>query len=229
MESMKKSSSSSSSPDVHLKRLEFARLAATRAVVSAAYLYNFAIRNCGPLKSTATTVEGFLTTLLRPVHDRAKGWPLDVLVFLDDKVDQAAQKFDEHAPPVAKKFAYQTWELIRKTSEKAHVLVQEAQTGGPHAAIRYAFAESKQVVLSQSVNAWVKLNEVPSLHMVADVATLSAAHWTKKYNDAVSRIQERGYPLSSHFPLVPVDEIAKAFKSAEKKKVEMEALRSESG
>ncbi|KAI4340641.1 hypothetical protein MLD38_025454 [Melastoma candidum] len=228
MESKKKSSSSSS-PVVHLKRLEFVRLAAIRAVVAVASLYNFAIRSSGPLKSTATTVEGSLTTLLRPVHDRVKGWPLHLLVFLDDKVDQAAHKFDVHAPPIAKKFAYQTWELIGKTSEKAHVLAQEAQTGGLHAAIRYAFAESKQVVLNQSVNAWEKLNEVPSLHMVADVATLSAAHWTKKYNDAVSCIRERGYPLSAHLPLVPVDEIAKAFKSAEKKKVETETLMSESG
>lgn len=144
------------------------------------------------------------------------------------QVDEAVKKFNAHAPLVAKNLAYHTGELIGKTSEKAQILVKESQTRGPHAAMHYALTESKPVILSLSVNAWAKMNEVPSLHMVVDVATLTAAHWTKKYNDIVVHIREKGYPLFSLLPLVPVDEIAEVFKVNKKKKIEMEALKSES-
>lgn len=124
-------------------------------------------------------------------------------------------KLDEHAPSVAKKIMCRSRELIEIASEKAQKLVHEAQDGGMRAALICASAELKQLLLSQSVKVWVKLTEVPPLHMVAEMAIPTAAHWSKKYNKTVKKMSRKGYPVFGCLPLVPVDEIGKAFKQSQ--------------
>ncbi|OWM76208.1 hypothetical protein CDL15_Pgr009854 [Punica granatum] len=198
-----------------LKHLGFVRVATIHAVVCISSLYDYAKRNSGPLRSTVGTVEGAVTAVVGPVYEKFKGVPDDLLAFLDEKADEASHKFDEHAPPIAKKIAYQVHGLFEIASHKAQKLVHEAQTGGPWAAFHYAGRESKQLVLSQSVKVWDKLNEVPPLHNVAEMAVPTAAHWSKKYNHTVKKMSRKGYPVFGYFPLIPVDEMAKAFKQGQ--------------
>lgn len=134
------------------------------------------------------------------------------------QVDEATDKFNKHAPPVAKYVACEVHHLILKTAEKARRLMNEAQTGGPHAALHYAATESKQVLLDQSVKVWIRLNKVQPLHVVVDMTVPTAARWSKKYNHVVMDIRQKGYPVIGYLPLVPTDEIAKAFKCCEAEK-----------
>ncbi|XP_030527553.1 REF/SRPP-like protein At1g67360 isoform X2 [Rhodamnia argentea] len=201
--------------DRQLKHLGFVRLTAVRALVFVSSLYDRAKGNCGPLRSAVATVEGAVTAVMGPVYEKLKGVPEDLLVFADRKVDEATHKFEKHAPPFAKRIACEVHHLILMTAEKAQRLVNEAQTGGPHAALHYAVAESKQVLLDQSVKVWVRLNKVQPLHMVVDLTVPTAAHWSKKYNHVVADAKRKGYPVIGYLPLVPIDEIAKAFKCCE--------------
>lgn len=134
------------------------------------------------------------------------------------QVDEATHKFDKHAPPFAKHVAHDIHHLILKTAEKAQRLVNEAQTGGPHAALHYAATESKHVFLDQSVKVWIRLNKVQPLHMVVDMTVPTAANWSKKYNNVVMDMKQKGYPVIGYLPPVPIDEIAKAFKCGEAEK-----------
>lgn len=111
--------------------------------------------------------------------------------------------------------------MIEIASEKVQRLVHEAQSGGPRAALHYASAETKHLLLSQGVFVWVRLNEIPPLHRAAELAVPTAAHWSKKYNHTIEEMSRKGYPVFGYLPLVPVDEIAKALKQAEKKEGEI--------
>ncbi|OAY32361.1 hypothetical protein MANES_13G012400v8 [Manihot esculenta] len=202
-----------------LKRLGFVRIAAIQALVCVSNLYDYAKQNLGPLRSTVGTVESAVTTVVSPVYRKFKDLPDELLLYLDNKVDEGTRKFDKNAPPVAKQAVSQAHSWLQIASEKAQELVNEARVGGPRAAVRYATSEFKRLALTQSVKAWIKLNEFPVVHTVADMAVPTAAHWSEKYNHLVKGMAEKGYTVFGYVPLVPIDDIAKAYKQgkAEKK------------
>lgn len=131
------------------------------------------------------------------------------------QVDEATIKFDKHAPPLAKRVACQAHCMILKASEIAKNLVNEAQVGGPKAAVHYATAESKQIIVTQSVKGWYELNKIKPLHSAAKKAVPVAAQWSEKYNCLVTEKTKKGSPVFKYFPLVPVDDIAKIFRQSE--------------
>ncbi|KAM1645142.1 hypothetical protein COP1_006620 [Malus domestica] len=198
-----------------LKHLGFLEVAAIQTLVCISNLYDYAKQNSGPLRSMVGTVEGAVTAVVGPVYRKFKGVPDDVLTFLDAKVDEATNKFDKHAPPVAKQVASQAHCLIQKAAEKGQRIVREAETGGPRAAIHYAATEYKNFVLNQSVKLWVELNKYPSIHTVAQNAAPTAAHWSGKYNHTVKDLTRKGYAIFGYLPLVPIDEMSKAVEKGE--------------
>ncbi|CAK7336174.1 unnamed protein product [Dovyalis caffra] len=206
--------------DLELKHLRFVRIAAIQVLVCVSNLYDYAKRNSGPLRSAVGTVDGTVTAVVGPVYEKFKGVPDHLLVFLDHKVDEATIKFDKHAPPVAKQVVSQARNLIKSASEKAKVLANEFQAGGPRAAVYYVATESKHLFLTESVKVWVKLDQYPSIHRVGEVAVPAATSLAQKYNHFVKDMNQRGYAVFGYLPLVPIDEISKEFKQegdAEKK------------
>ncbi|KAK4793198.1 hypothetical protein SAY86_023633 [Trapa natans] len=137
-----------------LKRLGFVRVVAIHALVCVSNLYDYAKRNSGPLRSTVGVVEGAVTAVAGPVYEKFKGVPFDALVFIDQKLDGASHKFDEHAPLTAKKIMCLAHDMIEIISQKTQKLVQEARDGGTGGAIHYVAAELKQLLLIQSMNVW---------------------------------------------------------------------------
>ncbi|KAF5726669.1 REF/SRPP-like protein [Tripterygium wilfordii] len=198
-----------------LKHLGFVRIAAIHALAYVFNLYEYAKQNSGPLRSTVGPVEGAVTTVVGPVYAKLKGVPEGLLEFVDGKVDDATHKFDEHAPSLVKQVVGLAHSFVREASEKAQKLVSEARTGGPRAAFYYAATESRQFLLSQSVKTWAKLNNYPQVHSVTKIAVPTVAHWAEKYNNVVKALASKGYPIVGHIPLVPVEEMGKAFDQAE--------------
>ncbi|KAG5058946.1 hypothetical protein JHK82_013933 [Glycine max] len=117
-----------------------------------------------PSYSLVKTVANNNNTLLR-----------NLLSVNASKVDEAAHKFDEHAPSLVKQVATQVTCLVQKVTHKAEKVVSEAQSGGARAAANYVATESKQIVLSGSVKLWTGLNQYPSFHSVAEMAVPLAA------------------------------------------------------
>ncbi|OIW18020.1 hypothetical protein TanjilG_07604 [Lupinus angustifolius] len=200
-----------------LKHLGFVKIVVIQTLVCVSYLYQFAKKNSGPLRSAVGTVEDTVINVLGPVYDKIKGVPVHLLVFVDNKVDEATHKIDEQAPPLIKQVANQSKVLINKVSQKAEKLVNLVHSGGPKAAAKYVATESKQFVLTGSVKLWASLNHYPLFYVVAKMAIPTAAHWSEKYNHVVKGIAEKGYNISEYLPLIPIDEIAKAFKQGQAK------------
>ncbi|XP_016439265.2 REF/SRPP-like protein At1g67360 [Nicotiana tabacum] len=200
----------------NLKHLGFVRVLAINTAVLVSNLYEYAKQNSGPLRSTLGTVENAVTTVVRPVYERLKGVPDEVLIFLDQKVDDGAAKFDEHAPPLAKKVVSKAQSVFQKASEVAQNLFKEVQVAGPRAAINHAGALSKQLATSQVAVLWYHVNHCAPLHGIAQMAAPTAAYWSEKYNQLVADLKKKkGYIVVSYIPLIPVEEISKAYKQVE--------------
>ncbi|KAL2903671.1 hypothetical protein RDABS01_002381 [Bienertia sinuspersici] len=197
-----------------LKHLSFVRVAAINTIMLLTNMYNYAKQNSGPLRSAVGTVEGAVTTVVTPVYNKFKGFPDHLLVFLDRKVDVASAKFDAHAPSLAKQIATQVHIIFIQSAQLAKQVVHQAQVSGPLAAAQYAANESKDLVLNQSVKVWSKLDKFPPVHMVAEIAVPTATYWSEKYNQVISDFRGKGYDVFSYVPLVPIDEISKAFKQS---------------
>lgn len=195
-----------------LKHLGFVRATAINTIMWLSSLYEYAKQNSGPLKSAVSSVEGAVTTVVTPVYDKFKDVPDHLLAFLDQKVDVAEKKFDEHAPPLAKQVASRVHGVIGTAAQKAKELVHQAQVGGPLAAARYAAEESKNVVLDQSVKVWCKLDQLPPVHLVSELTVPTAAHLSEKYNKLITDLRAKGHSVFNYVPLVPSEEIAKAVK-----------------
>ncbi|CAI8616985.1 unnamed protein product [Vicia faba] len=165
-----------------LKHLGFVRIAAIHAFVCMSSLYDYAKQNSGSLRPAVGTVEGTVTTVLGPVYHKFKPLPQDLLLFLDNKVDEATNKFDECAPPFAKQVVNQAKGLIQEVTHKADKVVNEAQSG---------------------------LNHYALFHAVAELAIPTAARWSEKYNHVVKNISGKGYAVSGYLPLIPVDLLMK--------------------
>jgi len=127
------------------------------------------------------------------------------------QVDEATHKLDEHAPYLVKEVAKQVNCLVQQMTNKAGKVVSEAQCGGAQAAAQYVAKESKKIVVLGSVKLWSGLNHYPPFHEVAE----TAVHWSEKYNNVVKGMSERGGGVLGYLPLIPIDDIAKAFKQGE--------------
>ncbi|TKY59892.1 REF/SRPP protein [Spatholobus suberectus] len=206
-----------------LKHLGFVKIAAIKVFVCVSNLYDYAKQNSGPLRSAVGTVEDTVTTVLGPVYHKFKGVPNHLLLFVDNKVDEATHKFDEHAPPLVKQVASQVNCLVQEVTHTAEKVVSEAQSGGARAAAHYVAAETKQIVLFGSVKLWNGLNHYPPFHAVAEMAVPTAAHWSEKYNNVIKGMSEKGCAVFGYLPLIPADDIAKAFKQGEANVNENEA------
>ncbi|EOA33441.1 hypothetical protein CARUB_v10020865mg [Capsella rubella] len=205
------------SKNLGLKHLGFVRVAAIQLLASVSNLYDYAKQNSGSLKSAVEKVEGAVTTVVTPVYHKFKDVPDSLLLFLDHKVGEASYKFDKHAPPMAKQVVTQAHVLIYKATEKAQSFVKEARTGGPKAAFSYAATEYKCFVVNNSVKVWAKLNHYKPIHAVGEKALPVAAKFFGRYNDLVTDMSQMGYSLVGYLPLVPVDDIVKAYEKEDAK------------
>ncbi|KAL6529389.1 hypothetical protein OROGR_015012 [Orobanche gracilis] len=193
--------------EMHLKHLGFVRILTINAVVLISNLYVYAKQNSGSLKSTVDTVENAVTTIVGPVYVRFKGIPSDLLAFLDQKVDEA--------PPAAKNVILNVQIFFKKASQAAQGLADEVKVAGPLAAVIHVSKISKHLAVNRLAVAWYKVNQHPALRVVTVTIVRTSAHWSQKYNKLITNLTGKGYYLFDYAPLVPVEEMAKAYKQVE--------------
>ncbi|KAM7280466.1 hypothetical protein ACFE04_007600 [Oxalis oulophora] len=212
--------------DEKLKYLEFVHIAVLHAVLCFTNLYVKAKEKSGPLKSGVETVEGTVKSVVGPVYDKYHDVPIEILKFVDRKVDESVNGLDRKVPPVLKQVSAQAFSAAQKAPEVARGVASEVQTTGvvstasgiaksvyakyePTAKELYNKYEPKAELCA--VSAWRKLNKLPLFPQVADVVLPTAAYCSEKYNQTVTSSAEKGYRVSSYLPLVPTKRIAKVF------------------
>ncbi|KAL4352237.1 hypothetical protein GQ457_06G021010 [Hibiscus cannabinus] len=221
-----------------LKYLEFVQVAAVHAALSFTNLYLYAKERSGPLKPGVETVEGTVKSVVRPVYDKYHDVPVELLKFVDTKVDESVTKLDRRVPPVIKHVSTEAISAAQKAPEVASD-VQRAgvvNTASGYAKSVYTKCEpaAKEIYAKYepkaeecAVSAWRKLNKLPLFPHVASVVVPTAAYCSDKYNQRVASGAEKGYKVASYLPLVPTEKIAKVF-SQERTEMEAVALASQS-
>ncbi|GMI79338.1 small rubber particle protein3, LD-associated protein 3 [Hibiscus trionum] len=223
-----------------LKYLEFVQVAAVDAALSFAKLYLYAKERSGPLKPGLETVEGTVKSVVRPVYDKYHDVPVELLKFVDTKLDESVTKLDRRVPPVIKQVSTEAISAAQKAPEVARGVASEVhRTGVVNTASGYArsvytkyeptakelYSKYEPKAEQCAVSAWHKLNKLPLFPQVASVVVPTAAYCSDKYNQTVVGGAEKGYKVAAYLPLVPTEKIAKVFSE---QRTEMEPLASES-
>ncbi|GAV75945.1 REF domain-containing protein [Cephalotus follicularis] len=210
-----------------LKYLEFVQVATLHLVLCLSKLYAIAKDKSGPLKPGVETVEGTVKSVVGPVYDKFHDVPIDVLKFVDRKVDESVTELDRKVPPSLKQVSAQAFSAAQMAPVAARAVASEVQSAGvvntasgiaksvytkyePAAKELYFKYEPKAEQCA--VSAWRKLNQLPLFPQVAQVVLPTAAYCTEKYNQTVVSSAEKGYRVSSYLPLVPTEKIVKAFR-----------------
>ncbi|KAK9292990.1 hypothetical protein L1049_020972 [Liquidambar formosana] len=210
-----------------LKYLEFVNVAALHAAICLTSLYEYAKKNSGPLKPGVETVEGTVVSVVGPVYNKLHDVPIEVLKFVDRKVDESVNELDRRVPPVVKQVSAQAVSAAQKAPVVARSVASEVQRAGVadtasgiaktvytkcEPTAKQIYTKYEPVAEQCAVSAWRKLNGLPLFPRVAQVVVPTAAYCSEKYNQTVQRTAEKGYKVSSYLPLVPTEKIAKVFR-----------------
>ncbi|KAL2514878.1 REF/SRPP-like protein [Forsythia ovata] len=103
------------SEEQRMKRLEFVQVAAF---------------HCGPLKPGIQTVEGTVKTVVGPVYVKYHDVPVEVLKFVDRKVDESMNKVQSHVPFGSKAVAQAVVPTASYYTEKYNQTVQHSAEKG---------------------------------------------------------------------------------------------------
>ncbi|KAL3750093.1 hypothetical protein ACJRO7_011125 [Eucalyptus globulus] len=209
-----------------LKYLEFVQVAAVHTALCFVSVYAYAKERSGPLKSGVETVEGTVKTVVGPVYVKFHDVPIEVLKFVDRKIDESVTKIDSRVPPVVKQVSAQAMSAAQQAPVAAQAMAHEVKRAGvvdtasgiaksvytkcePTAKGLYSKYEPKMEKCA--VSAWRKLNQLPLVPHVTQVVMPTAAYCTEKYNETVRNTAEKGYKVSNYLPIVPTERIAKVF------------------
>ncbi|KAG2694760.1 hypothetical protein I3760_08G160400 [Carya illinoinensis] len=212
-----------------LKYLEFVQVATIHAMMCFSNLYCYAKDKAGPLKPGVETVEGTVKSVVGPVYDMFHDVPIEVLLYVDRKVEASVTELNRHVPPIIKQASSQAFSAAQSAPEVARAVASEVKRSGvvdtasgiaksvftkcePTAKDLYSKYEPKAEQCA--VLAWRKLNQLPLFPLVAQAVVPTAAYCTEKYNQTVRSTAEKGYRVSSYLPLVPTERIAKVFSGA---------------
>ncbi|XP_004485771.1 stress-related protein [Cicer arietinum] len=187
-----------------LKYLEFVQFATIQAVMRCAILYSYAKERSGPLKPGVDTVEEAVKTVVGPVYEKFHQVPVELLKYVDRKVDESVSEIDRHVPT-----------NVKKVSTQARTVVSEVRrTGVVESASELAktvYSKYEPKAEQCAVSAWKRLNQLPLFPHVANAVLPKAAYCSEKYNEVVVSSAEKGYKVSAYLPLVPTEKIAKVF------------------
>ncbi|KAL5230609.1 hypothetical protein ABZP36_029385 [Zizania latifolia] len=198
-----------------LRYLEFVQQAAAQALVLAAAAYAYAKQGAGPLRPGVDQVEGTVKAVVGPVYDRFHGVPLELLKFLDRKVDESVQELDRRVPPVVKEApslarsaAAEVWQagLVGTATglAKSAIACTEPKARGLYT--RYEPVAERKVA-----EAWAALNRLPLVPSVTRAVLPTAAQLSARYNSAVCDGAKRGNSVATYLPLVPTERLSRVF------------------
>ncbi|KAH0733686.1 hypothetical protein KY289_004874 [Solanum tuberosum] len=198
-----------------LKYLEFLQVAMIHAALCVVKVYGYAKENSGPLKPGVQTVEGTVKTVVGPVYDKFHDVPVEVLKFVDRKVDQSVRQIETRVPP-----------MVKQAPAAARSVAADVKSAGVMGAASglaktvYAkyeptakglYTKYEPMAEQYAASAWFSLNRFPIVPKVTQAVVPTAAYYSEKYNVMVQQTAEKGYKVASYLPLVPTEKIAKVF------------------
>lgn len=213
-------------PEQNLKYLEFVQVAALHMVLYVSKLYDYAKDNSGPLKPGVQTVEGTVKTVVGPVYQKFHDVPVELLKFVDRKVDESVNKLESYIHPRLKQVSSQAFSAAQKAPAAGRSVAAEVKNAGVVEAasgiaktmyIKYEpiakglYNKYEPVAEQYAVTAWHSLNNLPLFPKVAHAVLPTASYISERYNETVQESAKKGFKVALFLPLVPTEKIAKVF------------------
>ncbi|KAJ7539255.1 hypothetical protein O6H91_11G083300 [Diphasiastrum complanatum] len=198
--------------DTGLKYLGLVYLAALKAASLVGFLYEFAKENSGPLRPGVETVEGTVKTVVGPVYHKIEGKPLELLHFVDNKVDESLIALDARLPQYGKERLYQIYVTFHRTPYFVKSVITEVQKNGVYETARDYYVKYEPVAEDLSYNAWRNLLKLPLVPDVVNVVAPPTIFGAAKYNDVVGLLKNNDVPFASYIPMLPIEKMERAVK-----------------
>nr|GEV39323.1 REF/SRPP-like protein At3g05500 [Tanacetum cinerariifolium] len=112
-----------------LKYLEFVQVAMLHAFLYASKVYGYAKENSGSLKPGVETIEGTIKAVAGPAYHKFHDIPVEVLKFVDRKVDESVTKLDSQVPSFVKQLSPKTKNMSTLASEIKNADLVEIASG----------------------------------------------------------------------------------------------------
>lgn len=207
--------------EASFKYLGVFQLAALRATVFLSSLYEYAKENAGPLKPGVDTVEQTVKTVVGPVYLKFDGKPLELLHFLDRKVDDTICKVDEYVPPTVKQRTCDVYDIAKQAPDVARSVIRSGiiETASETTRSLYTkyeptakdlYTKYEPVAQRWALFAYHKLLQLPLLPQLVHILIPTATYWTDKYNHTVIYLADRHYRFADFLPSIPVERIREA-------------------
>ncbi|KAK4781833.1 hypothetical protein SAY86_015935 [Trapa natans] len=191
-----------------LKYLEFVQVAAVHAILCFLNVYGYAKEKSGQLKPGVETVEGTVKIVVGPVYHKFHDVPVEVLKFVDRKIDGSVIKLDSHVIPTLKQVSDQALSAAQQAPLAAQTVASEVKRAGVEPTAKELYSKYEPKVEQCAASTWRKLNSMPLFPHVAQVMVPAAAYCSEKYNQTVRISAEKGYKVSTYLP----EKIAKVFR-----------------
>lgn len=124
------------------------------------------------------------------------------------QVDEALHEYDKLAPPLLKQFFGLANTVVIKLSDAATQLGKAVKADGPTDLY-------KLLRLFLLAKLWYGISKIYSLNIAAQMVLRTVSHISKTYNEVISGMAGKGYSVFCYLPLVPIDDIAWAYKQVE--------------
>lgn len=202
-----------------LKYLDFVEVTGECAVVFIMGMYEFSKNNAGLLKPVFQAVEEAVVGIIGPICDKYHHVPLQILQFLDRKVDEIIHEIDwQNAPlpTLVKQVLEKAIEVVRELAIEVHQtgLIDAAAHATKDAYSKYKpmakdlVCKYEPVVEDYALWAWWWFNRIPLVSHFARKMVSNATFWAEKYNQVLDLTAHRGYPLVDYMPVIPVERIS---------------------
>ncbi|CAK9199027.1 unnamed protein product [Sphagnum troendelagicum] len=197
----------------NLKYLGLVHVLALKALALLVTLYAFAKDSSGPLKPSVDNVEGTVKTVVGPVYQKIEGKPLELLQFLDTKVDETLILVDGVLPKVVKEKSYQAYDVAKQAPDAARAVVAEVQNQGLYETAATYYQKYEPAAEQLTYIAWQKILTVPLVPQAVHLAAPAAKFGAQSYNNLAITLKDKQLPFAEFIPLVPIERIEEATKT----------------
>jgi hypothetical protein len=194
----------------NLKYLSLVHVLALEALGCLGALYSLAKDSSGPLKPSVDNVEGTVKTVVGPVYQKIEGKPLELLQFLDSKVDETLALLNEMLPPLLKEKSSQAYDVAKQAPDAARAVVADVQNQGLYETAASYYQRYEPAAEQLTYSAWQKLLTVPLVPQAVHLAAPAAKLGAQSYNNLATVLKDKQLPLADFIPLVPIERIKEA-------------------
>jgi hypothetical protein len=197
-----------------LKYLGLVHALVLQAAAYLATLYAYAKDSSGPLKPSVDNVEGTVKTVVGPVYQKVEGKPLQLLQYVDSKVDETISYVDGVVPKYVKDKSYQALDVAKQAPDAARGLVSDVQSRGVYSTASSLYERYEPVAEQLTFEAWQKLLTLPLVPQAVNVAAPAAKFGVVQYNKLAEILKSKNLPLTAYIPVVPIEKLEEAMKPA---------------